>query len=496
MTQPSAEVPEVECPPGPARLCPVRGTREPAGGSGRCGAPRRNLRPSRTLFAYLARGLLVNSGLAFLVLEAVQGIIFTVRATEGFSFDILLIFPVLLRAFAQAVTYTLPLALLFGTGLLAGRLNADREVLSMRSFGVSPLELLMPAGALGGVLAMGAYHFNTEWSPAMRFANRDAESLILDRLGYLGEGWNLPILTRAEMTIWIHHYDGPVLEGIFVSKGWKGGGILVSEDILKKVDAPSYPLYFFAERGIVARGTGRNAGKLVLELRGVSLFFDDDLVNLIGAKQREADAAPPSEGRDPRERREKKEGLSSSNFMQRLRIDAITWPIEIPRKDPTVKDMTAAELREGTDLRFERLRNEEKSGNPEDLKYAKAQYWYAVTEFHRRLALSLCVLSFPLCALALGLFVTSSNRLLPFFIATTLVPSLYFLSEMFGNNLARKGILPWATQELGNLAVGLFTLALLLRLYRGPRRSGWAVLVSRSLAGLARVGWIRRGPRR
>ena len=178
---------------------------------------RHRVRLSWTACKYLGGGLALNCIVAFLVLEAVMGIIFTVRATEQLSFDILLIFPVLLAAFVQAMSYTIPVALLFGTSLLVGRMNADRELLALRSFGVSPFQLCVPALAIGAALGLFCYQVNSEWVPRMRFANRNAESMFLDRLGYLGEGWNVPLVRGSGRTLWIYHYDGPRLEGIFAT---------------------------------------------------------------------------------------------------------------------------------------------------------------------------------------------------------------------------------------------------------------------------------------
>jgi hypothetical protein len=152
------------------------------------------------------------------------------------------------------------------------------------------MQVLSPVVALGLVLSSGSFYFNMELAPAMRFANRNAESLILSRLGYLGEGWNFEF-PDSETPLWIHHYDGPVLEGIFVAAGDRGRGFLVSSDVLKSVNTPSYPEYIFARRGVVAAGTGEQAGRVVLDLEDVNLFFHQGLLERARAKY-EGDRRP------------------------------------------------------------------------------------------------------------------------------------------------------------------------------------------------------------
>jgi hypothetical protein len=400
----------------------------------------RSVRHSKSLFLYIARGLLLNCAMAFIVLEAVQGIIFTIRATEGFSFDVLIIFPVLLRAFGQAVSYTLPISLLFGTGLFVGRLNADREILASQSFGVSAAQLLLPVVVVGGVSSLASYYLNNQWVPFLRLANRNVGTFVLDQLGYLGEGWNFEF-SSGSVSLWIYHYEGPVLEGVFLSVSDTGSGAPISREVLSKVNALSYQGYLFAERGFAYRGKGELEGHLVVELQGVNVFFDDDFLQRSG----------------------------SSDFMQRAHANRWRWIPSFEKKMPSSKDMDWAELSSETQGRYLALLKAKDGGSEEELEEARRGYAGAVTEFHRRISLSLSALTFPLSAFVLGLFVISSNRLLPFFLSSILVPALYFTFELVGNNLGKRGICPWALEHAGNAALVILCAILLWRAGRGPR---------------------------
>lgn len=366
----------------------------------------RNVRMAPTLFRYLLRGLLANCVVSFLVLEAVQGIVFTVRATEGYSLDVLLIFPVLLRALGQALAYALPISLLFGTGFLVGRLNSDREVTALRGFGIPPLHAALPAIVLGFWAAVASAVFNHEVVPRLRFANRNVGLLILEHLGYLGEGWNLGYRAGAR-SLWIHHYDGPLLEGVFFSLSDEGEGGPFSRETLKRVKASGYPVYLFAERALVRRGAAGEKGAVVVDLRGVNLFFDNDFLT-------------PEE---------------PSDFMNLARIDAYPLDLFFSAKEPSVKDMPLRQLREEIRRRFAACEAERENPDWARRRALYREYCQALTEFHRRFSQGLTAFTFPVTAFFIGLFLRSRNRLLPFFLAGAICPALYFAPVEIGPEL-------------------------------------------------------------
>jgi lipopolysaccharide export LptBFGC system permease protein LptF len=177
-----------------------------------------------------------------------------------------------------------------------------------------------------------------------------------------------------------------------------------------------------------------------LDLQGVDVFLDNDFF----------DAG------------------STSDFMHRVRMEHWRWVPEFPRKTPGIKDLDRRQL---ADLTAERWRDWQllEAGDPEKKDRALRDYSSLVAEFHRRISLSLTALTFPLAAFVLGLFMQSTNRLLPFFVSSCLVPSLFFGLELFARQVARRGVLPWAMEELGNLAILLMCWILLFWMNRSPR---------------------------
>ena len=387
-------------------------------------------RLSRTLLLYAAKGILVNAAVAFVAIEAVQGTIFTLRATEDFQLDLVVLLPVLLTSFGQALVYALPIALLLGTGLFVGRLNADRELLALQSFGLSPAQLLAPVAVLGIVFSLLASYLNHSWVPQFRFANRNIQALILDKISYLGEGWNMDFNVEGQ-SVWIYHHDGPLLEGILVGvdKADASGDGLVGTDTLEKIDSSlTYPFYVFAERGYITRQ--EDGGSLQVELRGVNVFFDGDLLD---------------------------DG-EASDFQETVHFETLTWSPPISKKSEGIKDRTTRSLLGEIERRKNAARQVEGNPNAERdvVKGVRKSRDKAIAVLQRRIAISLCALTFPLAAFAMGLTIRSSNRLAPFFWASSIVPAVYFSLELFGKKMAENGTLPYVVPHLGN--VGLLLL--------------------------------------
>jgi hypothetical protein len=291
----------------------------------------------------------------------------------------------------------------------------------------------------------------------MRFQNRNAASMFLDRLGYLGEGWNVAVERSSSRTIWIYHYDGPRLEGIFATFSKPSRGMPFSPDVLEQVVAPSYPIYLYAARALAKRN---EQGEPVLELRDVNLFWDNDFVGALGSGWR-AREAPPGEAAAKEKR---PAGPRQTNdFLQRLRLGSLDWVVRLDEKKPTVKDLERGALTASTEARAAELAAAEAKGDAAGVKYWQRELLQAITERQRRIALSLSAVFFPLAAFLVSLQVTSANRLLPFFLSSTIVPAVFFGFAMLGSYLSREGVAPWLMVQLGNVALGLLSLVLYLR---------------------------------
>jgi len=338
-------------------------------------------------------------------------------------------------------------SLLMGASLLMGRLNADRETTAFRSFGLSPFQILLPVTLAGAVLSAGAFYMNQVWMPQLRYANRNVEALILDNLGYLGEGGPLFFPPYAGQNLYIHHYKGPVLEGIFlaIEKDPRGkDGTFIRPEDLEGVNPLSYPFYLYADRGTVYRGSEAEEGGLVVDLRDVKVFCHQNMLT--------------------------RQGDVPTDFMASAKFERLRVALRLDNvANKGAKDMARSELVGFIESHLAAWRVAESAGDKEAAAFARHQYLFGVTEIHRRLALSLTVLTFPLCAIVIGLYIRSSNRLFPFFAAGTLVPGIFFGLQILGHHFARKGHEPWALEELGNVGLMLLSGVLLARILRAPR---------------------------
>ena len=194
---------------------------------------------------------------------------------------------------------------------------------------------------------------------------------------------------------------------------------------------------------MVYRGTEAEERRLVVDLRDVRVFFDQNLV----------------------QRQE-----TPTDFVAHLQFERLRIVLRFEHMaQKGFKDMARSELVGAIEGHLAAWRVAERAGDVEAAQASRTQYIYHVTEIHRRLALSLTVLTFPLAAIVLGLYIRSPNRLLPFFAAGTVVPGIFFGLTILGHTIARKGYEPWALEELGNFGLMLLSGILLARILRAPR---------------------------
>ncbi len=440
----------------------------------------RRVRFSREVALYIVRGIVSHSLVAFFILEAVFATILTVRVTEKVPLGFVTIAPVILSALGEALIYTVPTALLFGSGLVAGRLRGDRELLALSSFGFSPAQLLAAVALLGIVLSALAYEVNQRWVPRFRDNNRNLTGYVLRQLPRMGEGWNLHYETD-EYVFWVHHHRGGLLQNIFLTLRPGGRGGPVSAKTLDRVDSPTYPIYLFADRAVALSGSG-DKNEFQIRFEDLSVFVDDKFFDS-SSRDSDAGADPNAAAADssesaasggeiqPASAKTEDDELSGTlasrvdanetpadhdpyPFFQRGDLSSWKWSIPTTQKAPRAKEMdrwALLEARPGLLANWRRLEAQE---DP-DAKRAARAYHANVAEPHRRLATALSCLTFPLAAFAIGLVLRSSNRLLPFFVSSTTVPAIFFSLHLVGVHLAEEGKMPWLSHQMGNIALFL-----------------------------------------
>lgn len=424
--------------------------------------PRRRL--PRILSVYVGTEILKVFLLVFFILEIIHGSTLTIKGVRDFGFDLILLLPVLWISFAYALYHAIPIALLFGTSLVFGRLVADREITAFRGFGLSYGELLIAPATIGVVFSLIGFVVNGYVVPQQRFAWRNIGNIVLDQLQHLGDGWNKKITLGRANTIHIGHYAGRKLYNISIyaekPEQFEIRGVDPEESepgaAGDELDFISFPFILHAQVGEVINSldtaVADGDSRVYFELRGISGFFDP---GLISRKDR-------------------------ADFLNPFILDRFRIPIGREDRDRNhPKDMINPVLREkigkfrGEVLALEqRLRDGEDVG--EELERSRDRYLRFWSEYHRRLTFAAISFIFSITAALLAFRLNSTNRLLPFFVSVVVNCVIFFPLEVFGNKLGRTLGAPWFFAQLGNVALLALALVVYLglehRLRPGPHR--------------------------
>ena len=407
---------------------------------------------SRLLTRYAALEIAKVFLLALTIQVVVFGSVFTVQATRDYGFDLSFVLPIFWITFGYCLYYAIPISALFATGLVFGRMVADREIDAWKSFGISHLEMLLAPATIGSVLTVISFFINGYLVPEIRFAKDNLGTLLLDQLRYMEDGYDKSFFLDDDKKnrIVISHIKGGILRKIFlfaeepkrILRDLPGQSKELSKDDKRldgadnaglqfDVPARSFPLILHAEKGTIK---AQQSGGDALLLDGVDVFYDDDI-------------------------RGKGAGDTSSprrDFLQHARIGRFSIPIDRLESETRVRKAMP---------------------NPLLLKFAQEEYdrgrlksyQKSLTLYHKRLAFALTCLIFPLTIALVALTVNSMNRLLPFFVGTVVCCVIFFPLEVQGYEFGWRNNMPWL-EHGGNAALLALSLVLYLRIEKVSRR--------------------------
>jgi lipopolysaccharide export LptBFGC system permease protein LptF len=113
---------------------------------------------SRTLFWYIFKDLMRVFGMASGALTGIMSFVALLRPLTQNGLDGIQVL-LLLRYFSPAMTtYSIPVAALFATTVVYGRMSADNEITACRASGISFASLTIPAVLLGAMVAIGSLY--------------------------------------------------------------------------------------------------------------------------------------------------------------------------------------------------------------------------------------------------------------------------------------------------------------------------------------------------
>ena len=388
--------------------------------------------------------ILKTSIFVLLILELAYSLLVAVGAAQALQLDLLVVLPVVGYAALAMLNDSLPLALIFGTSLVYGRFIADREVMALKSFGLSYRKLLLPALLLGLVAAALGFWINGWLGPAMYHKRSDKNGLIAQQFRYLGEGVDREFSFKGmPWSMWVSRYRGTRLQGVFLhAKSTAKQGLILPLDRDKSKGDAEKPAtaqpamdaapteYLWAdsaniwfrdeleEQGIdttrIDPQTLENAVFFV-ELRDIDYYALDARLSFI-----------------------RKNG--SRSFLQHCRLSSYLHAHLSSGSTKRRKALVTGELLDRiADYRAisedESVSDAERAGHAEEVVQLRS-------EFHARWArTSICFL-FPVLAALIAIWINSDNRLVPFFVASTLLPGIYFGLAAIAQVLALEGVSP------------------------------------------------------
>ena len=373
---------------------------------------------------------------SLLVLELSYSLLVSILAAGKYDIDLPLALPVMWYAATAMLSDSIPLALMFSTSLVYGRLVADREIMAARSFGISNFI----TGHLG---------------PLMKHKRNDVGSLLIDQFRALGKGQNRDF-RFGNLNLWIMEHEGRSLRGVFVGpRADADTDEILSQEKIDKLALVSYPYCLYAGEGTIlfpdelrfrrasaesplaARAPaqpadGALAGHIIIELRDVSIFYSSEL--------------HPG---------------GSNSFFQRMHLDELNISF-----DPASKARRARrgkELGNGALGREIRAARDGPAGRPPAGAGAKALERLQF-EYHGRIARMLSCGLFALLGVAIALYLNSGNRLLPFFVSCGVLPAVFYGGTVVFQVAVHNGALPLGVGHvpavilLGALGWGLWRL--------------------------------------
>jgi lipopolysaccharide export LptBFGC system permease protein LptF len=137
---------------------------------------------SRTLFWYIFKDLMRVFGMASGALSGIMSFVALLRPLTQNGLDGIQVL-LLLRYFSPAMsTYSIPVAALFATTVVYGRMSADNEITACRASGMSFLALAVPAVLLGSLVAILSLYLLCFTVPE---ATRKGEQVVYSNLAKL-----------------------------------------------------------------------------------------------------------------------------------------------------------------------------------------------------------------------------------------------------------------------------------------------------------------------
>jgi LPS export ABC transporter permease LptF/LPS export ABC transporter permease LptG len=320
---------------------------------------------------------------------------------------------VLLTLLPQALSITIPMALLIGTLIALGRLSGDREMVALEACGVSLGRLLRPL-LVFAVLAMGATGYVI--IVALPAANQAFREITFRLVQTMAE-------SDVKPRIFFQDFPNVVIYARDVQPGVGWTNVVVADN-----SAADEPKVYLAKRGRILIDADRKSVQMVLE-------------------DSTSHSVKPSEPD------------RYSLLQSRQTIISIDPNSVFPREGPTKGDpeMTIAELK----VRMAELQQEGK------FPHNQIMYW------QQKFSIPVACLVFSLVALGLGVSHRRDGKMASLVLGVGVV-FVYYLLMYGAQGVAKAEVLPgwfaWLAMWVPNVVVGIWGIALITRRMISPER--------------------------
>ncbi|MBI4586050.1 MAG: LptF/LptG family permease [Planctomycetes bacterium] len=402
----------------------------------------RQPRLSRTMIRYLGVEVVRVMVMSLFVFSLVSGVVIAFQLVRS-GLQIHFLWGVLLKSLLYYLDYSLPISLLFGISLGAGRLAGDGEINALRAHGVSYLQIACPLIALALFFTGAAVYLNGEVLPEIHHEKGNLRDAIISQLESLGSGSGRSLLLPAEGQLYVENYRGTRFRNIKLElKGdldkrlsSKIGERLFHADLLQ--GSRSF-LTLLAKECILEISPDRQ--KIFLNLQGVTVLVPQGV---------------PRSGQIP------------EVFRHNYSIENLRLTLPFLEKGERIKDFSwkelfqhAAEVEQKAALAEKELggMSARKSGeagqaagdDPEaerralerEIESLRKERYRTRTEIHARSAFCLACLTFPAVGIPLVFLTDRRSRLIPFFLGNLLVMMPFLLLVMLGVILGERGFFP------------------------------------------------------
>ena len=403
-----------------------------------------------TLERYILRECLTPFFLAVTVVTAIlfMGMSFKLL-TQTKGLDLVAILPVAPHIIPYVIVYVMPIALLVGTVSAYSRLTADHEIQAMKLTGVPATRMITPTLFLGLFFSFLTLMSANYLGPQSRYALKNlARRVIVQIISQLSESRNSFVFDggKGSKFEWKFHWqdvrDGK-LHDLVIQRTPREENLPSpgSGDLDAPPPLPSSEI-LYARSGSFRLDPYDNMIKF--ELEGLLGYYD-----FAGQKDRPArdeDDSTPENGLI-RGQQDRKLGFQGRSFAITINLNAddMEDDLELQTKDRDIDNLMALFARNVQTVR-------------------KASRASIHLELGRRIAESLCCLSFALLGAAVGLLFRGPNRILAYLTGFVVALAVYFPLTRVGEQLGDAGTLPPEfSLQFGNMALVLIAFVLLRR---------------------------------